>query len=220
MRTMMKIFWTKESATLAALLVAACGVMTVAIGRVQALRSAASDSKLSIPTPVAVGADFAIGAHPDWQGDPASPYTLVEFMDYQCPPCRQTHSRLPAILESYKGKVRFTVRQYPLAMHVHAMPAALAAEAARAQGKFGAMNEALMTATDLSDAGIAKCAASVGLDAARLRVDQNAAKAAVRDDVAAGNRMGIEGTPTFYLCGPSGEVLHLSSPGQLPDFVR
>lgn len=214
-------FWKNKTIFLCIPPALALGLMAIAVGRVNRIRTANSSKVSFAPMPVAVPVEFVIGSHPDWVGTATSHYRLVEFIDYECPPCRDAHRILPDILERYNGKLRLTVRQFPLAMHENALPAALAAEAAREQGKFLSMHEALITTDDLSEAGIARCVDTVGLDPKQFRKDrEQIAKNSVRDDVAAAKRIGLTGTPTFYLCNPTGEVLQLSSLDQLADLVH
>ena len=93
----------------------------------------------------------------------SGPYTLVEFTDYECPPCRKLATALPNLIASYKGKLRFVVRQLPLPMHKNAFSAACAAEAAREQGKFPQMYDALMQSKLLSDEEVKKDKSPSGL---------------------------------------------------------
>ncbi len=95
------------------------------------------------PLELHVSAASVIGPHPDFRGDQNAPYTLVEFADYQCPPCKAADAQVGSVLNRYKGKVRLTFRNYPLPFHEYALPAALAAETARRQGKFWPMHDAL-----------------------------------------------------------------------------
>ncbi len=67
--------------------------------------------------------------------------TLEEFGDYQCKPCGFLAATLRKILPDYGTSVRLVFRQFPLAMHPHAMNAARAAEAAGLQGRFWEMHD-------------------------------------------------------------------------------
>jgi protein-disulfide isomerase len=92
----------------------------------------------------------------------------------------------------------------PLSFHPNAMPAALAAEAARAQGKFWEMHDKLFANQQaLSDATYAQYAKELGLDLARFEADRAspATKRRVEEDVAAAAAAGVTGTPTFIVDG-------------------
>src|SRR5690606_40079899 len=67
--------------------------------------------------------------------------TLVEFADFQCPGCKATTGVLKAISQKYPTQVRIVYRHFPLPQHPLAQPAAAAAEAAGAQGKFWEMHD-------------------------------------------------------------------------------
>jgi protein-disulfide isomerase len=92
----------------------------------------------------------------------------------------------------------------PLPYHPTATPAALAAEAARRQGKFWEMHDALFAhQQELSDATYARLAGELGLDAARFEADRRAPAtiARVREDAAEAGATGVTGTPTFVVNG-------------------
>ena len=69
--------------------------------------------------------------------------TIVQFSDYQCPFCSRVEPTMDKVLEEYKGKVRVVWRDFPLDFHQNAMPAAIAAREAGAQGKFWEMHKKL-----------------------------------------------------------------------------
>ena len=97
------------------------------------------------------------------------PDEAVEFFDYQCPPCREVRGNVKGIEDLYKGKIRVVYRNFPLAMHLHAASAAAAAEAARDQGKFDVVHEALLAGKSLDDPEIVLLAHNAGLNQQRFR---------------------------------------------------
>ncbi len=71
------------------------------------------------------------------QGKSSAPVTVVMFSDFQCSACGAVHPVLKSVLSGYGDKVRLVVRDFPLiGVHENAFRAALAANAANAQGKF------------------------------------------------------------------------------------
>src|SRR4051795_4591020 len=75
--------------------------------------------------------------------------TLVEYGDFECPNCRQAAPAVKALVQRFAGKVRLVWRHFPLEeVHPHALHAALAAEAAGAQGKFWPMHDLLLAHQD------------------------------------------------------------------------
>ncbi len=67
-------------------------------------------------------------------GPDDAPVTVVEFADFECPFCARAFTEIEALVNNrYKGKVRLIFKNYPLAMHPWARPAAIAAECIRRQ---------------------------------------------------------------------------------------
>ena len=60
---------------------------------------------------------------------------IIEFSDFQCPFCSRVEPTLKELKSTYGDKLKVTFLQQPLPFHQNARPAALAAEAARNQGK-------------------------------------------------------------------------------------
>jgi len=145
-------------------------------------------------------------------GDPNSPYTLVEFADYECPPCRANRDKVHDVLAHYRGKLKLDFRNLPLpTLHPNAMFAAIVAEASRKQGRFWETNANLFDLT-LDGPAIQKVIKN-RLQAGVLPVDlMGSARSTVEADMALANRLGIEGTPGFLLCCPNGKVYRLESP--------
>ncbi|HMS08729.1 MAG TPA: thioredoxin domain-containing protein, partial [Pyrinomonadaceae bacterium] len=60
-------------------------------------------------------------------GPAAAPVTVVMFSDFQCPACARTHPEIKRVIDEYKDKIRFVVRDFPLEdAHPNAFEAALA----------------------------------------------------------------------------------------------
>jgi protein-disulfide isomerase len=133
--------------------------------------------------------------------------TVVESSDFECPFCKRALPTLKQIEETYKGKVRFVFKHNPLPFHPKALPAAIAAEEARAQGgpeKFWAMHDKLFELSPAIDRpGLEKAAQEVGLDVAGVRraLDQARHEPRIRRDQTLVNGVGATGTPTFFING-------------------
>ena len=66
--------------------------------------------------------------------------TVVEFSDFECPFCKQTHPTLKQLLELYPGRVRLAYRDFPLdSIHPQARRAAEAARCAKTRESFGSI---------------------------------------------------------------------------------
>ncbi len=77
--------------------------------------------------------------------------TIVEFTDYQCPFCGQyAEDTIMKIKQDYvdTGKVRYVVRDFPLAEHTQAFLAAKTAYCAAGQDKFWEMHDLLFRDQD------------------------------------------------------------------------
>ena len=103
-------------------------------------------------------------------GDPLAPVTVVEYGDYECPYCAAAAPVLRRLVEESDGQVRLVFRNFPLAdRHPYALTAALAAEAAGAQGAFWPMHDLLFARQErLDDASLRAYAEELGLDGDRV----------------------------------------------------
>jgi protein-disulfide isomerase len=145
------------------------------------------------------------------QGPEAAAVTLVQYGDYECPYTRQSTWVVQAIQQQLGDRLRFIFRNFPLVeIHPHALHAALAAEAAAAQGKFWQMHDYIFHHQHtLEDADLTRFAAAVGLEMqqfARAMAEQRYL-ARIEEEVESGERSGVQGTPTFFI----NEVLYLGS---------
>lgn len=130
--------------------------------------------------------------------------TIVVFTDYQCPFCRQMHSRLTALAES-DPKVRIVFRDWAI-FGDPSVEAARAALAARYQDKAQEFDTALMQIEGRLDSDKIRSAAdAAGVDWGRLTSDlarhgEDIDAALQRTDRQAG-MLGIQGTPAMFV-GP------------------
>ena len=130
--------------------------------------------------------------------------TVVEFSDFECPFCGAAAPVVDRLLRQFDGKVKLIFKSYPLDMHPRAMPAARAAAAANKQGKFWEMYDLLFSHQhDLEDEDIDHYAEQIHLDMARFHADiaSPELQARVDADKAEGRRLGVSGTPTFFVNG-------------------
>src|SRR3989338_7412089 len=133
----------------------------------------------------------------------ASDY-LVEFSDFQCPACGSFHPTVKAMVEENKDKLIFVYRHFPLDQHAQALPAALAAEAAGEQGKFWEMHDYIFeNQAALSEEMLLSAAEKLGLDKVKYEEAYKNKKyqEKVSKDLADGQRLGVNATPTFFLNG-------------------
>ena len=161
--------------------------------------------KILLREPTPIVQNILIEPDDPQTGSVSAPVTVVMFTDFQCPACSRTHPILKQALAEYGDKIRFVVRDFPLEnLHENAFQAALAANAARAQGKFFEYTGILYRNQDALDkASLVKYAAELGLNAKQFELDFSDAKvsAEVRKDQADGRSYGIGGTPTIFVNG-------------------
>jgi protein-disulfide isomerase len=132
----------------------------------------------------------------DHHRGPAGAPLLVLYADFECPFCAALHARLA------EHRVRVLFRHFPVrSSHQRAWPAACAAEAAAAQGRFWDMHDALFAdGSRLEDPHLWQRAQALGLELERFDRDRrsDAARARVRRDFESGVRAGVVSTPTLF----------------------
>ncbi|MEM6993234.1 MAG: DsbA family protein [Myxococcota bacterium] len=135
----------------------------------------------------------------------ASPLvTIVEYSDFQCPFCGTLASALHELVSAYPDDVRIVFRQFPLAFHKQAEPAARAVIAAGRQQRFWAMHDVLFAnRSKLSDEALPEYADGVGLSRKTFEADFADAAVAKRvaDEMAQGRKLGVSGTPSMFING-------------------
>jgi protein-disulfide isomerase len=142
-------------------------------------------------------------------GSDSAKVTIVEFADFQCPACRNAHPTLKQIVETYKDKINFVYRHFPLPQHKNARLAAKAAEAAGEQGKFWEIygelynNQSEWEASGKPDELFIKYAKNLELDVEdftdSLKSDKHDAN--IQQDISDGVSLGVNSTPSFFING-------------------
>ncbi|NOY90351.1 MAG: thioredoxin domain-containing protein [Deltaproteobacteria bacterium] len=147
-----------------------------------------------------------VGAQPS-RGPADALVTIVEFSDFQCPFCARVVPTLEAVRERYGDDVRIVWRNTPLPFHPNARPAAVAAleayEQAGNQG-FWALHDALFAnQRELENANLESLFVQQGLNLNKLRraVERGTHDAVIDADLALGARVGVLGTPIFFING-------------------
>jgi protein-disulfide isomerase len=135
---------------------------------------------------------------------------IVEFGDYQCPSCGAAYPIIKQLQTENANDISLIFRNFPLPqLHANAITAAEAAEAAGKQGKYFEMHDKLYetqkewsTLSNPLDTFVSY-AKGLGLDQNKFKQDVEAEnfKAIIDTDVADGNALGVNATPTFYING-------------------
>src|SRR3989440_6154804 len=145
------------------------------------------------------------------QGPAAAAVTLVQYGDYECPYTRQATTVVRAIQQQLGDQLRFVFRNFPLTeIHPHALHAAVAAEAAAAQGSFWEMHDYIFHHQHtLEDEDLTRFAEGVGLDMQQFARDvaEQRYLPRIEEDMEGGERSAVQGTPTFFING----IMYLGS---------
>lgn len=147
-----------------------------------------------------------------YKGRPDAPVTVVVYGDFQCPACQSAFRQLEGVLDQAyveSGKVKFVFHDFPLSIHPNAVPAAQAARAAGAQGKFWAMHDLLYARQGEweGDRDVTKrfksYAAELGLDQAAFdrALDEKTYAQAITAAIGEGEKQGVNSTPTYLVDG-------------------
>jgi protein-disulfide isomerase len=160
--------------------------------------------------------------HAATRGPATAPVSLVEFSDFECPYCAEIAPVLRQLLAAYPTEVRFAFKHYPLPMHKESPLAHEAALAAKEQGKFWEMHDLLFATQDkLTRADLIAKAQQLNLDTLRFTrdLDSHRFQPAVEADRQEGNRLGVDGTPFFFIMlGNQGHAI--SGGASLADFKK
>jgi protein-disulfide isomerase len=157
-------------------------------------------------------------------GEPDAPATLIEFADLQCPFCAQyTTGALPAVIDDYvrTGRLKLELRLLRFIGPDSERGAEVAA-AATLQDKGWQFSDLFFRNQGPENSGYATnnflqrlARATPGLDVAQLESDLDSApaRALIRQAERQANRLGVTGTPAFFVRRGNGppQPLELSS---------
>jgi predicted DsbA family dithiol-disulfide isomerase len=138
------------------------------------------------------------------RGNPEAPVTIVEFSDFQCPFCVRARPTVSRVREVYGEDVRFAFRHFPLSFHEQAPKAGEAAACAGDQERFWEMHDRLWANPGrLQIADLKEHAAALELDTEAFNacLDSGRYASLVESDTEAGARLGVSGTPAFFING-------------------
>jgi protein-disulfide isomerase len=139
------------------------------------------------------------------RGVAEAPVTLVEFSDFHCPFCKRVQPILEQLLVKYPKRVKLVFQDFPLdKLHPQARGAAEAARCAHEQGKFWEYHDLLFAnAPKASSGDLETYAEQAGLEVKTFQscLSDGGQQTAVQQDVREGARLGITGTPMFFING-------------------
>lgn len=135
---------------------------------------------------------------------------VFEYADYQCPGCGAAYSTIKSIQDTYKDKVTFVFRNFPLtSIHPNALASASVAEAAGQQGKFWEMHDLLFSqrdawvnlTADQRGSVFEGYAKQLNLDMTKFKADQSSKVVSekISRDRALGGKLGVDSTPSLFI---------------------
>ena len=137
-------------------------------------------------------------------GPPDALVTIVEFADFQCPYCGREAETLRTVRKMYRDSVRVVYRHFPLPIHPDAPKAAEAGVCAAEQGKFWPFATTLFAhQKQLGVDDLKKHADTARLDVEKFSscLDSGRSVATWKRDHAAGEALGVSGTPALFVNG-------------------
>jgi protein-disulfide isomerase len=163
-----------------------------------------ADAKVEILLPPYRAPRQQVEAKGPSRGPATAPITIVEFSDFECPYCSRAEETVSEVLRVYGDKIRLVYRDLPLPNHTNAPKAAEAAHCAGEQDKYWEMHAKLFANQRALDVAALKgYAKDLKLDQAKFDkcLDSGAMAAKVEEGKKAGNELGINGTPAFFVNG-------------------
>ena len=138
------------------------------------------------------------------KGDKNAPVKIVVWSDFECPFCGRVNPALEQVKKEYGNKVAVAFKHFPLPFHANATPAGVASLAAHKQGKFWEMHDKLFeNQRALSRDDFVRYAKELNLDVAKFTkdLDDPTLEAWVKQDMAEGQKAGVNGTPASFING-------------------
>lgn len=151
------------------------------------------------------------GANPA-MGNPNAKVHIVEFIDYECPYCKQTESVITDYMARHATDTYLIIRDFPVAeLHPFAEASALAARCVFEldPAKYWPFKDSLFATQgeNRSLEGFVQQATALGLDTNKFAECYRSGKwlDEINASVSLGDSLDIQGTPTFYFNGSSFE---------------
>ncbi len=159
--------------------------------------------------------DVSLLNRPDapFLGTPNPKVTVVEFLDFKCPNCLTAKPIMDQVVQKYSNKVKLVLRNFPVeSTHPGATQLSEIAWCAKQQnGFFGIYNwlyahqEALPEKMVNSDIGKLASENNLNFESLQTCLKGSEASIAINRDYADGVKLGVRGTPTFYINGEKRE---------------
>ncbi|NLJ29972.1 thioredoxin domain-containing protein [Desulforhabdus amnigena] len=137
-------------------------------------------------------------------GPSNAPLTIIELSDYQCPSCRQTYGVTKRIMETFKGRIRWVFKDFPLGQNPVSVKAAEASRCAADQSKFWEYHDLLFgTTQELTTDKLKDLAKQLNLDMDKFSacLDSGQYRNNVLQEAQEFAAQGVDRTPSFVING-------------------
>lgn len=154
------------------------------------------------------------------EGSSSAPVTIFEYGEFQCPSCgfwfkTEEQKVVQNLIDTDKAKLVWRDFDY---YGADSFQASYAARAAGEQGKFYQYYNILFSNQGTINSGWASknnligFAMQLGLDMTRFNQDFNSGKyiSIVDNNKSTGQKLGVNGTPTFFIVGAKGQIITIS----------
>jgi len=208
-------------------------VPTLAVATLVLLSSAGSLLRARVKTmDNLTNDDFKAVLDMAYTKNPNGKLTLIEFGDVVCPTCRELYPQVEQVVNQSGGKIKFVFAHFPLikiSEHHDAYPGAMLAEMAGEKGKFFDFLDAVYAPTAdrnvlITLSQMKGIAATLGVDITkadrRLETASNASDSHpdtdpaftnVLNELNLGLKLGVLGTPTYFLLLPNQKPVEADS---------
>lgn len=158
-----------------------------------------SDSDLVAANAQALFSD----AHSYVGGNPDGDVVMVEFLDYRCGFCKRAHPEVTELIRT-DGNIRYIIKEFPILGEQSVMAARFAISTLQVAGKepYAKVHDMLMTFRgDISDKSLRRLARDLDLDGDAIMsvMDSDSVSEVIAANHALGQRMQINGTPSFVM---------------------
>jgi len=143
------------------------------------------------------------------KGNPQARLQIVEFIDFQCPPCATGAKYLKRIMDDHPDLIRLELKHFPSPSHKHAYQSARYSECAARQGSVWPFAELLIQRQQqwegLADATDVFDLMAIELDLNKKELDACLQGQNPQDAIEANRREGqalsVTSTPTYFING-------------------
>jgi len=140
------------------------------------------------------------------RGPKDAPITITSFVDFQCPYSARFQPVIDSVQEAYPKQVNYVLKHFPLNFHKAAKPAGRAVLAAGEQGKYWEMVDLILKNNrGLTEEKFEEFAKELGLNMKKFKksyADKDGEwEKLIQADYDLGVKVGVRGTPTYYING-------------------